>query len=499
MSAQRISVPRRLGRLTAGLAALAALAGLLVGAPLALLAFAGNPLPDHVPGLSEVGRALTSRDDGQLFLRALAVLGWAGWATFALSVLVEIPARLLRLPVPRLPGLRTQQRMAATLVGSTMALLTVGTAATAASSTAAGYATSVPAVAGHPGAGPADRTGFASAVGWAPTAGAGAPAGPVAPAGTGVAADQAAPAPTASTADAGTARGPVYRVQRGDYLGGIADRYLGDFERFRELARINRLRNPDLILPGQRVRLPADALDTGRQPHATGSARPVRPAPPSGRLPSDASDASDAPADQGSTRAGSDAAERSGGSDAAGPKRSGSARPGAERAGGSGPGAGESTGSREGAAKPERQSGAPGRTDGRSGPTRDPAGSTADREPAANDKSGPGRVKPDGSPAKPGADTSARPPDTEEVPSGPFDPEVFAPSPAVAGAAETGGQGAAQGPPERAERGWLALAVAAVVAAASVVGAQAGVLLGLKSRRPHPSADNSPQGRHRQP
>ncbi|MFD0741122.1 hypothetical protein ACFQ1L_03480 [Phytohabitans flavus] len=125
----------RLRRVVKGLGALVILVGLLVGAPVALAVFAGNPLPDHVPALSEIGDALTTRDDGQLFLRALAVVGWLGWATFALSVLVEIPARVLRIPVPRLPGMRRQQRMAAALIGG-VALIIGASPAMASAATA---------------------------------------------------------------------------------------------------------------------------------------------------------------------------------------------------------------------------------------------------------------------------------------------------------------------------------------------------------------------------
>ena len=120
---------------------------LLVGAPIALLAFAGNPLPDHLPTISEVGTALTSRDDGQLFLRALAVAGWFGWATFAFSVLVELGAQALRRPAPKLPGMGRQQRAAAALVGS-VALILVASPAAASAAAVYGtpaYATGAPA------------------------------------------------------------------------------------------------------------------------------------------------------------------------------------------------------------------------------------------------------------------------------------------------------------------------------------------------------------------
>ena len=126
------SVVRRTGRILTGIGALAVLWLLLVGAPIALLAFAGNPLPDHLPTISEVGTALTSRDDGQLFLRALAVAGWFGWATFAFSVLVELGAQSLRRPAPKLPGMGRQQKAAAALVGSVALILVASPAAASA-------------------------------------------------------------------------------------------------------------------------------------------------------------------------------------------------------------------------------------------------------------------------------------------------------------------------------------------------------------------------------
>ena len=113
MAAPHRSAVRRAGQVLTGLGSLVVLCTLLAGAPITLLAFAGNPLPDHLPTLVEVGTTLTSRDDGQLFLRALAVVGWFGWTTFAFSVLVELGAQGLRRPAPRLPGMGRQQRAAA--------------------------------------------------------------------------------------------------------------------------------------------------------------------------------------------------------------------------------------------------------------------------------------------------------------------------------------------------------------------------------------------------
>ncbi|MBQ1050908.1 LysM peptidoglycan-binding domain-containing protein [Micromonospora sp. C51] len=263
MAASGGTAVRRIGRVLTGFGALVVLIGLLVGGPIALLAFAGNPLPDHVPTLAEIGSTLTSRDDGQLFLRALAIAGWFGWATFALSVLVELGAQAFDRPAPRLPGLGRQQRAAAALVGSVALILAASPAATAA--TTAYGATAY-------GGGPAAAVAFTPA----PAMAAPAAAGPATtPPTTGSAAGAWADGAGTST-DA-----PVYRVAKGDYLGGVADRYLDDFDDYHRLAALNKLRDPDQIHPGQLINLPAEARDQGSRSHATGRlvAPKPRPAP----------------------------------------------------------------------------------------------------------------------------------------------------------------------------------------------------------------------------
>ncbi len=361
---------RRIGRVLTGMVALAVLVALLVGAPLALLTFAGNPLPAHLPGLGEIADTLTRRDDGQLFLRALALLGWAGWATFALSVLVEVPARLLHRAAPRLPGIRAQQRAAATLVGAVVLLVTAGTTTAATAGTVTPPPATAPAVGGS-----------VPAVGGSVPA----PVGEAAPRGG-----------VAQARHDGTPGTRAYRVARGDYLGAIADRYLGDFDRYPELAELNRLRDPDLILPGQALRLPPGAHDAGTRPHATGAVRA----------------SSGGPAEPG------------------------------------------------GSASSDKAPGVP------SGPF-DPEVPSGPFDP--------------------------------DVPSGPFDPETFAPSSPATGDAGTGGRGAAGAADRDAadtsgghdSRAPLALAVAAVVAAAGVVGGQVAVLLRLRRRRAEPTDPTS--------
>lgn len=244
MPASGGSVVRRTGRILTGVGALVVLCALLGGAPIALIAFAGNPLPDHLPTIGEVGTALTSRDDGQLFLRGLALAGWFGWATFAFSVLVELGAQTLRRPAPKLPGMSRQQKAAAALVGSVALILAASPAAASAAAVHAGPAYTQPA--------PAAVSTLA--------------------------------APTRAAAPPDTSA-PVYRVARGDYLGEVAERYLDEFGDYRRLAELNRLDDPDKIRPGQLLRLPAEAADQGRRLHATGRvvSRPTPPKPPAPR------------------------------------------------------------------------------------------------------------------------------------------------------------------------------------------------------------------------
>lgn len=276
MSASGRSVVRRTGRVLTGVGALVVLCALVVGAPVALLAFAGNPLPDHLPSLAEMGTALTSRDDGQLFLRALALAGWFGWATFAFSVVVELGAQSLRRPAPKLPGMSRQQKAAAALVGSVALILAASPAAASAAAVYTGptYAQS----SASTSAARLPESGPLGLAGSGPLATTG--SGPIRAAGSGPLGLVAPPGP-----GAGDQAAPVYRVARGDYLGEVAERYLDEFGDYRQLAKLNRLDDPDRIRPGQLLRLPAEATDQGARTHATGKlvGRPAAPKPPAPR------------------------------------------------------------------------------------------------------------------------------------------------------------------------------------------------------------------------
>lgn len=50
--------------------------------------------------------------------------------------------------------------------------------------------------------------------------------------------------------------GSAYVVKKGDSLWRIAERLLGDGRRWKELAAVNGIQNPDMIRPGQVIRMP---------------------------------------------------------------------------------------------------------------------------------------------------------------------------------------------------------------------------------------------------
>ncbi|BCJ59205.1 hypothetical protein Jiend_26270 [Micromonospora endophytica] len=412
MAASGGTAVRRIGRVLTGFGALIVLVGLLAGGPIALLAFAGNPLPDHVPALAEIGTTLTSRDDGQLFLRALALVGWLGWVSFAFSVLVELGAQALRRPAPRLPGMSRQQRAAAALVGSVALILATSPAATAATTayTAGAWAgaPTTAAAAGSPSAAAAGSAAMSTARAQALAAPAVGPAGMVAAGAAG---------PVTADRDDDRAEAPVYRVAKGDYLGKVAERYLDEFGDYRELAALNRLRDPDRIRPGQLITLPTEAADQGSRAHATGRLV-ARVAPPSSPSP-------------------------------AAPERTESRKPSPSPSGSPTPQPGSPT------PQPGGSSSQPG------GPAQEPGGSTQQPDGSTQEPGGRGSLTPVG----PGPQGGEHAPPRGDAPGG--HPPVV-----TVGAASAS-------EPDRVNR---PLAVSAVLAVASIIGAQIGAVLGMRRR-----------------
>lgn len=243
--------PRAVGlttRITAQLGILATLGGI----PYALYALAGNPLPDELPSWSHLGELLTTPDDGSVLLTAITWVGWIGWASFALPLLVEIICHIFRWRPPRILGLAWQQRRAAALVA---AALSIGAAPAVASANAITMPSTPPGIA-------ATHT---------PTTA------------THVSLNTTLATTTVSEKTA-TAR-PTYEVARGDWLYHIAERFLGDGDRYVDIAALNPAfkeadpRFPDHIVAGQVLNLPTDATDSGPRRHATGKLR-TPPTPP---------------------------------------------------------------------------------------------------------------------------------------------------------------------------------------------------------------------------
>jgi LysM repeat protein len=222
-------------RLVTAFAALHGLLVLVVGAPLLLLKV--GSLPDRVPSWEELGNALATPDDGASVPRILTLVAWLAWVSFAAGLVLEIPGRVRGRAI-RVRGLRVQQRVAAALVGAIFAVFTGGALASAAPVARPAVVATVPHV--------------------------------------------VTPPPIAKQ-QAVVLQRPVYIVKRGDYLGRIAQRFTGDFDRYHQIAALNPrlIRNPNLIRPGWRLVLPIDAHDRGPLRHATGRAMtPAAPKPP---------------------------------------------------------------------------------------------------------------------------------------------------------------------------------------------------------------------------
>lgn len=112
-------------RVTRGLTALVLMVLLVVGLPALLWALRGNPLP-HTWSPTAAQHALSTPDTGHLTVQILTWVAWIAWATFALPVLLELPAQARGIRAPHLPGLRLQQRGAHILVAAVLAMLSVG-------------------------------------------------------------------------------------------------------------------------------------------------------------------------------------------------------------------------------------------------------------------------------------------------------------------------------------------------------------------------------------
>jgi hypothetical protein len=112
---------RTAGDVLLAIAAILALAVLVVGVPVALVAVIGLPLPRSVPQVS----VLTSQLDATAILRILSVVVWLAWVQLIWCVLVEIKGAISNVGVPsRVPLAGATQSVAHRLVTATLLLFT---------------------------------------------------------------------------------------------------------------------------------------------------------------------------------------------------------------------------------------------------------------------------------------------------------------------------------------------------------------------------------------
>ncbi|MFJ3229055.1 LysM peptidoglycan-binding domain-containing protein [Streptomyces sp. NPDC086783] len=202
---------RTLARVLQAVLSVLVLAAVLAGLPL-LLTWATPVI--WAATHDDLSHLLDRQDTGQVFLLLLACVGWIGWAQFGFSAVRELIAQLRGRTWHAPRGLAASQRAAAVLIGSILVLLP-------ASSALASDAQAAP----------------ASTAGLVPGQ-----AARQAPQTTG--ADQTSPMSSASTSTSSTYT--VRETRPAQSLWGIAERELGDGERWREIADLNEGRSmPD--------------------------------------------------------------------------------------------------------------------------------------------------------------------------------------------------------------------------------------------------------------
>jgi hypothetical protein len=251
--------PQRWSDAGRGLAALAGVAILVVGVPVALASWVGWPLPTEVPTLSQIGNALRDTYIPDEFLvKALAVVCWLVWIELVASLLVEGVAYVRGRKAGAVPFAGGLQRGAARLIATVALLGSLLASKGLSSSGGFGLPALAPPTSHPPVTLVADE----------------APAEPAEPLGRAGAAVGTRLAPP-----------PTYEVQRRDTLWDIAERHLGDPFRWREIFTLNQgkvqrdgrcLTDPDLIHAGWQLELPDDA---------GGLAPPAPPAPPASPAP----------------------------------------------------------------------------------------------------------------------------------------------------------------------------------------------------------------------
>ncbi|MEJ7634969.1 LysM peptidoglycan-binding domain-containing protein [Aeromicrobium sp.] len=246
--------PSRLKQVAIGAAALIGTLVLVIGVPIALLAAFGAPWPDEMPTVEW----LSSPTTGETVMAVLAVVVWLAWLHFVVCLAVEaIAERRQSGLAPRIPGggIGTQT-LARRLISSIVLLAAITSVGMSSASAVESSA-------------PVAQSQFASQVMQAPAS-----AESALPDGT---------LPSVSSLDDATALDVVEGVttyydvkppngRHYDTLWDIAERYLGDGLRYKEIWDLNKgitqpdgrvLEKADLIHPGWVMKLPNDAKGSG--------------------------------------------------------------------------------------------------------------------------------------------------------------------------------------------------------------------------------------------
>ncbi|GGR43767.1 LysM peptidoglycan-binding domain-containing protein [Streptomyces griseomycini] len=224
-----LSAGRTLGRVLKALGSLLVLLGMVGGLPL-LLAWATPVVWES--SRDDLAHLLDRQDTGAAFLMLLIVIGWISWAQFAFCAVREGVAQLRGRTWHAPRGLGASQRAAATLIGGILILLPANSALAS------------PAQAADPSMSAAQVPGPAQA-------------------------DQSAEQ-VQEAAD--SQPGPSRTVRPGESLWSIAERELGDGERWREIAALNEgrtmpggqvFKSSSFLQPGWQLQMPETAATAG--------------------------------------------------------------------------------------------------------------------------------------------------------------------------------------------------------------------------------------------
>ncbi|MFG2249117.1 BTAD domain-containing putative transcriptional regulator [Spirillospora sp. NPDC048823] len=264
----------RLADFARGLTALVVFLFFLVGCPVAMYAMGGSPIPDRIPSWEEISATLMRQDtDQSVFLATLFLIGWGAWCLFIVTVCSEAVNYLAgrsrpatSRPVRPFQELVRNLVATATLTFSALASLSTSASATAATHThavAADANAAVPETGSHEQLSPRQDT---------------PPQEPTESEWTPLLADEPAAQPKPDHHEART-----HVVKRGETLWGLARRTYGSGDRYPEIFKNSRnidqpngipaLTDPDVIHPGQHVRLPRPSTPEG----APSSARSAAP------------------------------------------------------------------------------------------------------------------------------------------------------------------------------------------------------------------------------